>query len=78
MTSKKTLSSTKKNIKKLAADEPDYKSQLADAVDMGQALVREIDNLMSSNLPPAQIGKVLGDIVSGFSKQIDALDPNKK
>jgi hypothetical protein len=28
---------------------------------------------MQSNLPPAQVGKVLGDIISSFSNQIRVL-----
>lgn len=78
MTSKKTTSASKKTVSKQSSTDSKYKTQLIEAVDMSRALVREIDNLMSSNLPPAQVGKVLGDVVTGFSKQIDALDPDKK
>jgi hypothetical protein len=78
MTSKKTTPSSKKTVSKQDSTGSEYKTQLIEAVDMSRALVREIDNLMSSNLPPAQVGKVLGDVVTGFSKQIEALDPDKK
>ena len=73
MTSRKTVkkpagSKTKKTV--------DYKPALLESLDLSRALVNEIDNLMGSNLPPAQVGKVLGDIVSGFSKKVEELAPN--
>ena len=51
------------------AKTPDYKQISTDLVDLNQALVKEIDNLMRSNITAAQIGKILGDIISSFSKE---------
>ena len=48
----------------------DYKKGLEDSVDMAEALVREIDNIMSSNMPVQATGKVLGEVLSGFAEQV--------
>lgn len=44
-------------------------NQRDEVVTLCEALVAEIDNLMKQNLPPAQTGKVLGDIITSFTKQ---------
>ena len=57
-----------------ASSDPDYKAHLTTSLELSRSLIAEIDNLMGSNLPPAQVGKVLGDIISGFGKQLDPLE----
>lgn len=66
MTTKKV---TKKTVKK---DQP-KQDLLQESIELSEALVKEIDNLMSSKLPTSQVGKVLGDIVSSFSQQVQEL-----
>ena len=78
MTSK--TKKTSKTLTKLAGTDteastgPDYKAHLTTSLELSRSLIAEIDNLMGSNLPPAQVGKVLGDIISGFGKQLDPLE----
>lgn len=64
---KETVKKTVKSSPKVKT--PDYKQISTDLVDLNQALVKEIDNLMRSNITAAQIGKILGDIISSFSKE---------
>lgn len=69
---KQTTKTTKKTTEKTPAEpKPDYKQISNDLIDLNQALVKEIDNLMRSNITAAQIGKILGDIISSFSKETD-------
>jgi hypothetical protein len=51
----------------------ELKDKLAQSIELGVALTNEVDNLMSQDLPPAQTGKVLGDIMSSFSEQVQLL-----
>jgi len=60
-----------KTTKKKTVSKETPESGLTDLVSLCDALVAEIDNLMSSNLQPAQVGKVLGDIITSFSKQVE-------
>lgn len=60
-----------KTTKKKTVSKNTSEPGLPDLVSLCDALVAEIDNLMSSNLQPAQVGKVLGDIVTSFSKQVE-------
>lgn len=53
--------------------DPLTKSIAEQTINLSESFVSEIDNLMSSNLQPAQVGKVLGDVVSSFSNQIGKL-----
>jgi len=46
-----------------------YKDTCESLIELNEALVKEIDNLMQSNITAAQIGKILGDIISSFNKQ---------
>ena len=70
MTAKKsTKTSTKKTATAEAKEVENVK--VNELIDLSEALVREVDNLMTSKLPPAQVGKVLGDIMSGFSEQVN-------
>ena len=50
-----------------------YKEGIDACVDTCEALVREIDNIMSSNMPVQATGKVLGEVMSGFSTQVTAI-----
>ncbi len=65
---------TAKKTSKKTESVDTFKPLLIETVNLSQALVREVDNLMTSKLPPAQIGKVLGDIMSGFSDQIEKVE----
>jgi len=58
------------NTEKEETPTVDYKKGLDDSVDMAEALIREIDNIMSSNMPVQATGKVLGEVLSGFSEQV--------
>lgn len=69
MTAKKTSKTAKKAEPKTSPVVDNTK--LLETLDLCDALVREVDNLMGSKLPPAQIGKVLGDIMSGFSDRVE-------
>lgn len=61
---------TKKTVKKPSTkQQKNYKKEVDDLIDLNKALTQEIDNLFKSGLPAAQIGKVLGDIISSFDKQ---------
>ena len=51
----------------------DYKEGLDGCVELCNALVREVDNIMSSNMPVQATGKVLGEVMSGFSTQVTEL-----
>ena len=62
---------TTKKAKTTKTSAPDYKIILEEVLDLSSALVREIDNIMESQLPPAQVGKVLGDVVSGFQQRLE-------
>jgi len=64
MTTKKT---TKKAVKK---DQPEQ-DLLSESIELSQAFINEIDNLMSSKLSVNQTGKILADIVSSFSTQVE-------
>lgn len=66
MANKKT---TKKTVKE---DQPEQ-NLFSESIELSEAVIKEIDNLMSSKLPPGQVGKVLGDIVSSFSRQLQEL-----
>ena len=48
-------------------------SLLSESIELSEAVVKEIDNLMKSKLQPGQVGKILGDIISSFSKQVQEL-----
>jgi Tfp pilus assembly protein PilN len=61
-----------KTTKKKTVSKKTSESELTDLISLCDALVAEIDNLMSSNLQPAQVGKVLGDVITSFSKQVDS------
>jgi len=69
-TSKTKIQIVKEEVKVI---DPITKNIATQSIDLSEALVSEVDNLMQSNLPPAQVGKVLGDIVSSFSNQIGVL-----
>lgn len=69
-TTKTKIQVVKEEVKVI---DPITKNIANQSIDLSQALVSEIDNLMQSNLPPAQVGKVLGDIVSSFSNQVNVL-----
>jgi len=64
---------TKKTAKKETIQESSESILLQESIELSESLVREIDNLMSSKLPTSQVGKVLGDIVSSFSQQVQEL-----
>jgi hypothetical protein len=64
---------TKKTTKKQPEQEPSENILLQESIELSEAVVKEIDNLMSSKLPTSQVGKVLGDIVSSFSQQVQEL-----
>jgi hypothetical protein len=64
---------TKKVTKKAAKKDQPEQNLLQESIELSEALVKEIDNLMSSKLPTPQVGKVLGDIVSSFSQQVQEL-----
>tara|TARA_B110000495_G_scaffold123403_1_gene107293 strand:- start:4996 stop:5253 length:258 start_codon:yes stop_codon:yes gene_type:complete len=49
----------------------DHKDMCNELISLSKGLIAEIDNLMSSNLSAPQTGKVLGDIMSSYSDQID-------
>jgi hypothetical protein len=59
--------------KKEEATTVDYKKGLDESLEMSEALVREIDNIMSSNMPVQATGKVLGEVLSGFSNQVSTI-----
>lgn len=40
-------------------------------VNLSEALVKEIDNVMKTQLRPNQLGQVLGSIVLHFQEQVD-------
>ena len=65
-----TKSTKKTATKQSTTDTPDYKQILTDSLDLSFALVNEIDNIMGSKLAPGQIGKVLGDVVTGYHDNI--------
>jgi len=64
---------TKKTAKKETIQESSESILLQESIELSEAVVKEIDNLMSSKLPTSQVGKVLGDIVSSFSQQVKEL-----
>jgi len=64
---------TKKTAKKETKQESSESILLQESIELSEAVVKEIDNLMSSKLPTSQVGKVLGDIVSSFSQQVKEL-----
>lgn len=64
---------TKKTAKKETKQESSESILLQESIELSEAVVKEIDNLMSSKLPTSQVGKVLGDIVSSFSQQVQEL-----
>lgn len=64
---------TKKTTKKTAKEKQPEQDLLNKSIELSEALIKEIDNLMGSKLPTAQVGKVLGDIVSSFSQQVQEL-----
>lgn len=68
MPDKKTV---KKTSTKASTGQKSYKEDLKELIELNEALVREIDNIMISKLPSAQVGKVLADVVTGFSTQIN-------
>ena len=72
MTTTKTEAS-KNTSSKTKAPPPEYKTGLDDALDCGEALVREVDNIMSSNLPVNSTGKILGEVMSGFQKELEKI-----
>lgn len=47
----------------------DYKDICNSVIELNEAFIKEVDNLMKSNITAAQIGKILGDIVSSFDRQ---------
>lgn len=75
MVQKTTKEKTKKVSKK--TPEPvaaiDHKSIATELVELNKALVKEIDNLFRAGLPAAQVGKILGDVISSFSKHTDEI-----
>ena len=73
MTTTKTAEASTKTSSKTKAVTPNYKSGLDDALDCGEALVREVDNIMSSNLPVQSTGKILGEVMSGFQKELEKI-----
>ena len=72
---KRATTKTKVQVveKEVVIHDPLMRSIAEQSIDLSESLVNEIDNLMQSNLQPAQVGKVLGDIVSSFSNQISTL-----
>jgi len=64
---------TKKTTKKQPEQESSENILLQESIELSEAVVKEIDNLMRSKLPTSQVGKVLGDIVSSFSQQVQEL-----
>jgi hypothetical protein len=64
---------TKKTTKKASEQKLPENNLLQESIELSEALVNEIDNLMSSKLPNSQVGKVLGDIVSSFSQQVQEI-----
>lgn len=66
----KTKAKTKDTSNKKTTT-PDYKIILTEVIDLSQALVREVDNIMESQLPPAQVGKILGDIITGYQQRLE-------
>ena len=71
-TTKKTVS--KKTTNKKEKCEP---CLFEESIELSEAVIKEIDNVMSSSLPSAQVGKILGDIISSFSTQIEELKSRK-
>lgn len=69
-TSKTKIQVVKEEVKVV---DPHALNMANQSIELSEALVNEVDNLMQSNLPPAQVGKVLGDIVSSFSNQVKIL-----
>lgn len=70
-TKKTTKTSKSKDIKDIK--DVNYSELFLESIELSEALIKELDNVMTANLPPAQTGKVLGDIVSGFATQVDIL-----
>tara|TARA_B100002019_G_C21012734_1_gene470820 strand:+ start:59 stop:289 length:231 start_codon:yes stop_codon:yes gene_type:complete len=71
MTTKKPKTSTSKTKTTTTSNDVELpaNAKIVQLVGLCDALVAEIDNLMSQNLPPAQTGKILGDIITSFTKQ---------
>lgn len=69
MTTKKTVKKTATKAKS-TNETRTYKQELSDLIELNEAFVREIDNIMISKLPSAQVGKVLADVVTGLSSQV--------
>tara|TARA_R110002167_G_scaffold245552_2_gene450998 strand:+ start:1010 stop:1237 length:228 start_codon:yes stop_codon:yes gene_type:complete len=74
MTVKKTTKT--KSVSNTKPAEKNYKLELDELIELNEAVVREIDNIMISKLPSSQIGKVLADVVTGFSKQVSQIKEN--
>lgn len=77
-----TTKTTKKPVKKTKVTKENTASEsevdlFDESIDLSESLVKEIDNLMKSSLAAAQIGKVLGDIVSSFSDRVQELKQRK-
>jgi len=64
---------TKKEQTSSESTTVDYKTGLTSSLELSDALVAEIDNIMSSNMPVQATGKVLGEVMTGFLKQINTL-----
>ena len=78
MTTKKTSKSTKstkptKTSTPKTSESHDFKTGFDESLDLGEALVREIDNIMTSKMPPQATGKILGEVVGGFNTQLQNL-----
>lgn len=64
----KTSTSTSTTTQVESPQAVNYKDTCTSLIELNEALVKEIDNLMQSNITAAQIGKILGDIISSFNK----------
>ena len=76
-TKTKKTAKTAKTTKTVKAVNNSSSDLFDQSIELSEALIREIDNVMKSKISPAQVGKVLGDIVSGFANQVNSLKDQK-
>ena len=65
---------TKSNTKKTSTVSADPRIEKYEALaSLSDALVREIDNVMTKRLAPGQLGHLLGTIVTAYKEQSDEI-----
>lgn len=74
MTSKQTKSDLEAELKQLKKETAEITVKHTELIDLSTALVAEIDNIMSSKLNQAQVGKILADVITGYQGHLTRLE----